>query len=112
MLYDTIINGMKRFGTTTADICLHGIGIMPDQINENVIIAPWWEPSILPDLGQAHYLYSSDASAVKVWDIDVDTTKITYIKTGIGAPVLMDVVLSLGGNEMQKNHIYWFCRCA
>lgn len=32
----------------------------------------------------------------KVWNIHNGNIKITYIKTGIGAPVLMDSLLSLG----------------
>ncbi len=91
-----IINGIKRFGSTERDICLHGIGVDPEKIHENVVLAPWWEPSILPELGEAEYLSESDYSAVKVWNITADKTEITYIKTGIGAPVLMDVVLALG----------------
>ncbi len=102
MTYETIINGMKRFGSTEKDVCIHGIGILPEQVNENVIIAPWWEPSSLPNLGKAEYLSESDFSAVKVWDIIVDKMKITYIKTGIGAPVLIDVLLSLGVTKCNK----------
>ncbi len=102
MNYATIINGMKRFGSTEKDICVHGIGIPPEQVHENVILAPWWEPSSLPDLGKAEYLSESDFSAVKVWNIVADKAKITYIKTGIGAPVLMDAMLSLGVTKCQK----------
>lgn len=96
MNYSKLIDGMKRFGSTEKDICVNGIGILPEQVNENVIIAPWWEPSYLPDLGKAEYLSASDDSPTKVWDITAEKTKITYIKTRIGAPVLMDSLLSLG----------------
>jgi len=102
MDYEAIIRGMKRFGATEKDICMHGIGVPPEQIHGNVIIAPWWEPSRLPDLGKAKYLSESDFSAVKVWDITASETKITYIKTGIGAPVLMDVLLTLGVTKCKK----------
>lgn len=102
MLYETLIDGMKKYGSTETDICFHSIGITPDQVRENVIIAPWWEPSVLPELGEAQFISSSDFSAVKVWNIISDSTQITYIKTGIGAPVLMDVVLSLGVTKCKK----------
>ena len=46
--------------------CLHGIGILPNQVNENVVIAPWWEPPVLQKLGEAEYLSESDFSAIKV----------------------------------------------
>ncbi len=66
MDYATIINGMKRFGSTEKEICFHGIGVPPEEIHKNVVLAPWWEPSSLPDLGKAEFLNESDYSAVKV----------------------------------------------
>lgn len=96
MDYKRLINGMKRFGSDETDICIHGLGILPSQVQENVVIAPWWEPMTLPGLGKAEYLSESDYSAVRIWNIVSDNLKITYIKTGMGAPVLMDALLSLG----------------
>ena len=94
MDYEGLILGIKKYGATDEDICRHGIGVPPDKVNKNVIIAPWWEPAIFPEFIEADYLNASDHSAVKVWNIR--EADITYIKTGIGAPVLMDALLSLG----------------
>ncbi len=102
MTYNQLLDGIKRFGSNESDICLHGLGVSPERINTNVIIAPWWEPTTLPDLGEADYLSASDFSAVKVWDISNNGLSITYIKTGIGAPVLMDVILSLGVTKCKQ----------
>ncbi|HBL85102.1 MAG: hypothetical protein A2Y17_11525 [Clostridiales bacterium GWF2_38_85] len=102
MNYEQLIRGMKRYGSTDKDICVHGIGVLPDQVHENVVIAPWWEPSTIPDLGKAEYLSESDFSAIKVWNVTCNTTKITFIKTGIGAPVLMDALLSLGVTQCKR----------
>lgn len=102
MNYNDLIMGMKRFGSDEKDICVHGIGILPEQVQENVIIAPWWEPHTLPGLGAAEYLSNSDFAATKVWNIISESQKITYIKTGIGAPVLMDSLLSLGVTPCKK----------
>jgi purine-nucleoside phosphorylase len=102
MDYEKLINGMKRFGSNESDICMHGLGIAPSQVQDNVVIAPWWEPTTLPGLGTAEYLSESDYSAVKIWNIVSDSIKITYIKTGIGAPVLMDALLSLGITPCKK----------
>lgn len=96
MQYDDLISGMKRFGSTEQDICRFGLGVDPQQVRENVILAPWWEPSGLPGLGRAEYLSESASAAVKVWEITYGQHKMTYIKTGIGAPVLLDALLSLG----------------
>lgn len=100
MNYETIISGMKRFGSTERDICVSRLNVQPEQINENVIIAPWWEPKSLPDLGKAKCL--STSNSVKIWNITAGKTKITYIKTGIGAPVLIDALLSLGVTKCKK----------
>jgi purine-nucleoside phosphorylase len=102
MKYQDLISGMERFGSTKHDICSHGIGVSPEHVRENVIIAPWWEPATLPGLGTATYLSTSDTPVTKVWDITSAVTKMTYIKTGIGAPVLMDVLLTLGVTTCQR----------
>jgi len=103
MNYEKLINGIKRFGSTEKDICVNGIGILPEQVQKNVIVAPWWEPNHLPGLGKAEYLSESYDVPTKVWEITTEeNTKITYIKTGIGAPVLMDSLLSLGVTKCRK----------
>ncbi len=102
MYYQQLLDGIKKYGSNEKDICLHCIGIEADKINKNVILAPWWEPSALPNLGKAIYLNESDFSAIKVWNIENENGNITYIKTGIGAPVLMDVVLGLGVTKCEN----------
>lgn len=96
MDYQLLLNGMKKYRSTETDICMHCLGIKPEQIRKHVLIAPWWEPRSLPLLGKAEYLSESPFSAVKVWDIKSRSGDITYIKTGIGAPVFMDALLTLG----------------
>lgn len=102
MNYKDLVSGMKRFGSTENDICFHGIGIKPEEVNENVIIAPWWEPSTFPNFGVSEYLSESEFSSIKVWNIKINGMGLTYIKTGIGAPVLMDALLSLGVTQCRK----------
>lgn len=102
MKYTDLLEGMKRFGSTEKDMCLKSIGILPEQICENVIIAPWWEPKSLPGLGDAEFLSNSENSFPKVWNIVNGNIKMTYIKTGIGAPALMDVLLGLGVTPCKK----------
>lgn len=102
MTYENLIYGMKRFGSTENDICVNGIGITPEHVHENVIIAPWWEPSTFPNFRILEYLSESEFSEIKVWNIKINGIEITYIKTGIGAPVLMDALLSLGVTPCRK----------
>lgn len=97
MTYKDILAGMERFGATHRDICAHGIGIEPGQVRESVIVAPWWEPWLFPRLAEgARYLSGSEHATIKAWDIETPEVCATYIKTGIGAPVLMDALLALG----------------
>ncbi len=105
MEYKILLDGLKRFGSNENDICKHGIGVYPESIHENVVIAPWWEPPTLADLGNTEYLSESEFSSIKVWNITNSDLEFTYIKTGIGAPVLMDVILSLGVTRC-KNIIF------
>ena len=93
--YQDLISGLEKYGSTKNDICIHTIGVLPEKINANVILAPWWEPDTLPALGKAIPLTPENAST-KVWTIESADGKYTYIKTGIGAPVLMETVLGLG----------------
>jgi len=101
MKYEDLIAGHGRFGSTKRDICLHGLGVAPQDVCENVVIAPYWEPSVLPGLGMARRL-SDNVLGINTWDIDCGDTPITYIRTGIGAPVLMDAVLALGVTGCKK----------
>ena len=94
MDYIKLINGIKRFGSSENDICLHGYSVTKNLINENVIIAPWWEPSTLLGLGEAININSD--YLIKVWNIKQDDIDITYIKTGIGAPMFLEGLLPLG----------------
>ena len=108
MEYKDLIQGMKKFGSTENDICLHGLSVIPERIQENVIIAPWWEPSVLPNLGVAEML-SPPNYAIGVWNIVNDETKITYIRTGIGAPMFLEGLLPLGLTNCKKIIFYRFC---
>lgn len=92
MNYETLIHAIKKYGSDDRDLCLFGLGVAPERISQNVIIAPWWEPSMLPDLGEAEYISASEYAEIRIWNI----SDITFIKTGIGAPVLMDAILTLG----------------
>ena len=102
MHYHQLLDGIKKYKSTETDICVHCLGVKPEQINANVVIAPWWEPKSLELLGEAEYLSASQFSAIKVWNIHSKVRDITYIKTGIGAPVFMDALLALGVTPCKK----------
>lgn len=104
MNYNDLISGMKRFGANDEEICFHVLGVASEKIHEDVVITPGWEPDIVPGLGKAELFNSSGAlfASFKVWNIKNGDIEITYIKTGYGAPVLMDALLSLGTSKCKR----------
>ena len=102
MDYNKIILGMKRFGSTEQDICKHGLRVTLENIKENVVIAPWWEPSSLPKLGKAELMNPSDSGDTKVWNIKGENIDMTFVKTGIGAPCFLEGLLTLGVTQCKR----------
>ena len=92
---------MKRFGSTEQDICIHGLNVTLEQVKENVIVAPWWEPKILSEIGKIKMI-SPPQHAINVWNIKNNNFEITYIKTGIGAPMLLEGLLPLGVTKCKR----------
>ncbi len=103
MIYQQLLAGIQRFGSNIDDVCKQVTGIERDYIQESVIIAPWWEPIVFDNFGNnCEFISDSDLASIKVWNIKMGNKHVTYIKTGIGAPVLTDVVLSLGLSLCRK----------
>jgi purine-nucleoside phosphorylase len=92
--YAALLKAIKHYGSTEDDIVSSCMRISKDQVSEHVVIAPWWEPDIFGWSGEL--LSGNERASIKVWRISLDGMEITYVKSGIGAPVLMDVVLALG----------------
>ena len=101
--YNDLIAGMKRFGATDDDICANSLGIALNMINDDVVITPGWEPQIVPGLGAAELLISAaPLYGSKVWNIKNGDIEMTFIKTGCGAPALMDTLLPLGMSKCKR----------
>lgn len=67
------------------------LGVRPNQIREKVVIAPCWVPETV---GIAETKKIGDDSC-KTWDCVIEDETFTYIVTGVGAAVCMDIVLAL-----------------
>lgn len=65
------------------------------EINEFVVIAPWWKPDIFPCF-EAKIDTASNGGHCNVWNICIDGLNTTYIRTGIEAPVVGYISLVLG----------------
>jgi len=102
MDYEKLLLGMKRFGSTEKDVCKHGLGVPVDSIKENVILAPWWEPDVLPGLGKAELLSLANQLGIRVWNIEGVDFDMTFIRTGIGAPCLTEGLFPLGVTKCKR----------
>ena len=101
MIYEWLLQGNERFGTSPHDICLNVLNCKPNQINERVVIAPWWKPDFFMDFG-AKIDIVFDGEHKKIWNIHMKEFDLTYIRTGIGAPVVGDITLALGCTPCKK----------
>ncbi len=102
MNFQDLISGMERFGSKREFICDQAIGVDSGHVREHVILAPWWEPPVFENLGKVELLSKSKSASVKVWNISTNHGEITYLKSGIGAPVTIDAVLALGLTPCKK----------
>lgn len=93
--YNDLVTAIARYGSTREDICKMVLGLSRDDINESVIIAPWWEPGVYR-LASQRIEFLGQKANVHAWNLKATDQTITYLKTGIGAPLVADVVLALG----------------
>ena len=101
MTYQFLIQGNQRFGTTPNDICLHNLKCEPEKIHERVVIAPWWKPDLFTNFG-ADINSACDGEHVQIWNMHMEEFDFTYIRTGIGAPLVGDTTLALGCTPCKK----------
>lgn len=97
MDYTQLAEAMHKY-SRTSDLCLSGLGLEGKRVRENVLVTPGWPPERLADLGEARLLVpSGPLYGLSVWEVDVGNgLAFTYIKTGCGAPAVLDTLLSLG----------------
>jgi len=101
MDYESLIAGIKKYGATENDICMHGLGVSLNQIKEHVIVAPWWEPSVISGLGDAESIPTPNHLS-SIWNIKNEGFEITYIKTLVGAPMMLEHLIPLGVTSCKR----------
>ncbi len=97
--YEALLKGMARFGADAAGAAEEAFGFDASRIRKNVVLAPWWEPTVFdPALfGTGEYISPVPHAETMVWDMTAPGgEKFSYIKTHIGAPVCTDIALALG----------------
>jgi len=94
MAYKYFLDGIKKYGVSEQDICKIQFGCDINKISKNVVIAPWWEPTLFSSKWSNIKEVSNGRN--KVWNIHTKNSIFTYIKTGIGSPLIGDDSLALG----------------
>lgn len=98
MDYSDLLNSHLKYGTTKEDIMIRK-GY--ENIQENVVIAPWWSHDIFDDMD-----FRIEQVSEKVYNFYRDDLSFSYIELKrIGAPGIMDFVLSLGVTKC-KNLVF------
>lgn len=85
-----------NLGTTPQVICQNTLGVCPEDICESVLLSPGWAPERLfsPDMLRS-FTDSSPLHGYRIWNVENGTKRFTYLRTGFGAPVVMDAVYLL-----------------
>ena len=98
MKYNDLLNSHLKYGTTPDDIIANR-GY--EKILENVVVAPWWSHDIFDGLN-----FEEDQVSDKVFNFYSDDLSFSFIELKrIGAPGIMDFILSLGVTKC-KNLIF------
>ena len=94
---------LEQTGFSGSMLCQSSLGISPDRIRENVILSPGWPPEKLEHLGKPVQIVSSGPLyGYAVWDICLDGLTVTLLKTGFGAPVVLDAMLVLRSTPCKR----------
>lgn len=103
MKYEELINSHLKYGTKKEDIISSK---EYTQIIENVVSAPWWNHDIFNNMN-----FKVEQTGEKVFNFYSDELSFSYIELKrIGAPAIMDFILSLGVTKCKKLNIFRFSR--
>ena len=82
--------------SSTNEICRNTLGVAPEQIRSTVLLTPGWPPERLFAPQALHTLTeSSPLHGYRLWDVNSNGKRCTYMRTGFGAPMVLDAVLLL-----------------
>ena len=82
------------FGMTSREICKNTLGVLPEDICRTVLLTPGWAPERLFETEALRVL--TDASPLhgyRIWNAETGGKCFTYLRTGFGAPMVLDAVL-------------------
>ncbi len=86
-----VISALENYDIDEEDLVYTFLGCSIEDIQPVIILAPYWNPSLFLEV----WPNQLEIVPNRVWKISLDKIKITYIRTGIGAPLFGDVALLL-----------------
>ena len=86
-----------KYNIAACDVCRLILHCEPDGIREKVIITPCWNESFLDEVADSIETIAEDM----VFDVSYNGKKFTMVRSGVGAPLTGDVVLTLGCTPCQ-----------
>lgn len=89
---------LGKYNITSDDIVRTILHCDPDAIQEKVVVTPIWQPDIFAN----HTDGITSVSKGVVYQLEYNRQAISLIRSGIGAPLTGDVVLSLGCTPCTK----------
>lgn len=103
MKYNDFLMSITERGNTPDKMFFNALGIHKEKICKNVIISPGWHPERVLSMDDAEEVVSSSPLfGFKIWNILCGDSVVTYVKTGYGAPMVLDAVLLLGMAECKN----------
>lgn len=103
MKYKDFLTSITERGNTPDRMFFNALGIHEEKISKNVIVSPGWHPERVFSMDNAEEIVSSSPLfGFKVWNILCGDSAVTYVKTGYGAPMVLDAVLLLGMTECEN----------
>lgn len=103
MKNNDFLMSITESGNTPERMFFNYFGICKEKICKNAIISPGWNPKRILNMDNAEELVkSSPLFGFKVWNVECGKRTITYVKTGYGAPMILDAVLLLSMTECKN----------
>jgi purine-nucleoside phosphorylase len=86
-----------KYNIAACDVCRLILHCEPEEVREKVIITPCWSDSFLAEVADSIESIAEDT----VFEVSYNSEKFTLIRSGVGAPLTGDVVLTLGCTPCQ-----------
>lgn len=93
--FGDMVRSALSHGASVEALVEGALGVASEQVSRNVILAPTWSPEAV-GLAQQSEVLATSSNAVRCWRVGGGGSGITFIRTGIGAPMALDACLALG----------------